>query len=160
MATLESIRALIVDDDPVVGRSIGRRMLREGYTISLAQTCRGARAAGPGFQVAVLDLDLPDGSGVDLAAELLRLGAVRGVVFYTGSLDGAVRDRALGFGPLVDKTSDLEHVIRAADRVPRGPSVSHFAAPRSRSSSSRLSRVRADASPVSADAASKRSSGG
>ena len=162
MATPDSTRALIVDDDPVVGRAIARRMLREGYTISLAQTCRGARAAGPGFQVAILDLDLPDGSGVDLADELLRLGAVRSVVFYTGSLDHALRERAIGFGALLDKASDLEEVVRAADRVPRVPTVSHFPAARmrGRSSRSRLSRVAADSAPHAEAATTKRSSRG
>jgi DNA-binding response OmpR family regulator len=57
MAVPEPTRALIVEDDPVVGRSIARRLLREGYTVSVAQTCRAARAAGSGFQVGVLDLE-------------------------------------------------------------------------------------------------------
>src|SRR5260221_13815559 len=106
MPTPEPTRALIVEDDPVVARSVARRLLREGYTVSLAQTCRAARAAGSGFQVAILDLDLPDGSGVDLADDLLRLGAVRGIVFYTGSLDTAQRERARLFGSIIDKAHD------------------------------------------------------
>lgn len=163
MATPEPARALIVDDDPVVARSIARRLLREGYTVSLAQTCRGARASGPGFQIAILDLDLPDGSGVDLADELLRLGAVRGVVFYTGSLDGALRERALSFGTVIDKARELEDVIHAAERFPTVPPISHFSpAPRARArhSGSRLSRIGADAdADASAEnAAPKRSS--
>ena len=160
MATSEPTRALIVDDDPVVARSIARRLLREGYTVSLAQTCRGARASGSGFQVAILDLDLPDGSGVDLADELLRLGAVRGVVFYTGSLDVALRDRALGFGTVIDKTRELEDVIRAADHFPSTPPISHFSpAPRPRArSSSRVTRLGSDAEPLSDNVASTRSS--
>jgi CheY-like chemotaxis protein len=160
MATPEPTRALIVDDDPVVARSIARRLLREGYSVSLAQTCRGARASGLGFQVAILDLDLPDGSGVDLADELLRLGAVRGIVFYTGSLDGALRDRALGFGTVVDKACELEEVIRAADQFPIAP-ISQFSPaprPRSRPASSRMSRVSTEAEPVAESVGSKRSS--
>jgi len=161
MVMAEPARALIVDDDPVVGRSIARRLLRQGYTVSLAQTCRGARASGAGFLVAILDLDLPDGSGVDLADELLRLGAIRGVVFYTGSLDEALRQRALGFGAVVDKGCELEEVIRAADNVPSAHPISHFSpAPRSRRSSSRLSRLTAESVPSSERVGSKRSSRG
>lgn len=160
MATSEPTRALIVDDDPVVARSIARRLLREGYTVSLAQTCRGARASGLGFQVAILDLDLPDGSGVDLADELLRLGAVRGIVFYTGSLDASLRDRALGFGALIDKTCELEEVIRAAEHLPSTGPISHFSpAPRPRARpSARFARLSAEAEPLSDNVASKRSS--
>jgi CheY-like chemotaxis protein len=160
MATSEPTRALIVDDDPVVARSIARRLLREGYSVSLAQTCRGARASGPGFQVAILDLDLPDGSGVDLADELLRLGAVRGVVFYTGSLDAGLRDRALGFGAVVDKTCELEEVIRAADHFPGSAPISQFspaARPRARQST-RVPRLGAEAEPLSDHVASTRGS--
>ncbi len=159
MATSEPTRALIVDDDPVVARAIARRLLREGHTVSLAQTCRGARASGPGFEVAILDLDLPDGSGVDLADELLRLGAVRGVVFYTGSLDAALRDRALGFGTVVDKTCELEEVIRAAERCPRTAPISHFSPasrPRARKSS-RVTRL-GDAGTLDENVASTRTS--
>ena len=143
MASPETLRALIVEDDPVVARSIARRLLREGYTVSLAQTCRAARAAGAGFQVAILDLDLPDGNGAELADELLRLGAVRGVVFYSGSLDVAQRTRASLFGPVIDKSSDLEEVVALLGPFPTAPPISHMApAPRGRTSSgARLTRV-------------------
>jgi CheY-like chemotaxis protein len=137
------MRALIVEDDPVVARSIARRLLREGYAVSLAQTCRAARAAGSGFHVAILDLDLPDGNGADLADELARLGAVRGVVFYTGSLDHAQRSRASLFGPVVDKASELDDVMQALGPFPTAPPISQMApAARPRTSSgARLTRV-------------------
>jgi len=145
MSPPEASRALIVEDDPVVARSIARRLLREGYTVSLAQTCRAARAAGSGFHVAVLDLDLPDGSGADLADELLRLGAVRHIVFYTGSLDSAQRERASLLGNLVDKASDVEEVIGALEPFPTAPPISQLSpAARARPSSSRFGRVSVD----------------
>jgi DNA-binding response OmpR family regulator len=141
------MRALIVEDDPVVARSIARRLLREGYTVSLAQTCRAARAAGTGFNIAILDLDLPDGGGADLADELLRLGAVRGIVFYTGSLDPAQRARANLFGNVIDKGRDLEELVQALEPFPTAPPISHMAPaarPRPRASGARLTRVTPD----------------
>lgn len=159
--TAEPIRALIVDDDPVVGRAIARRLLREGYTVSLAQSCRSARASGKGFHVAVLDLDLPDGNGADLADELLRLGAVRNVVFYTGSLDAAQRARAGCFGNLVDKARQVEEVVAALDPFPSAPPISHTApALRSRSAGSgaRLNRVTPEEEGAVESAASTSSS--
>jgi CheY-like chemotaxis protein len=142
----ESNRALIVEDDPVVARSIARRLLREGYSVSMAQTCRAARAAGTGFQVAVLDLDLPDGTGDALADDLLRLGAVRHIVFYTGSIDPQVRENASHFGTVIDKTEDVEQVVQALEPFPTAPPVSMMApAQRPRpGSSSRLSRAAGD----------------
>jgi CheY-like chemotaxis protein len=161
MTAAEPTRALIVEDDPVVARAIARHLLREGYTVSLAQTCRGARSSGKGFQVAVLDLDLPDGNGADLADELLRLGAVRSVVFYTGSLDSAQRERARRLGPIVDKARPLEEVVAAVEPFPSAPPISQLAlAVRTRSSGSgaRLTRVNPEEDGVAESVASTSSS--
>jgi CheY-like chemotaxis protein len=160
MTTAETTRALIVEDDPVVARSIARRLLREGYTVSLAGTCRAARAAGGGFHVAILDLDLPDGSGTDLADELLRLGVVRNIVFYTGSLDGARRDRAQLLGQVVDKAEDVEQLIALLEPFPTAPPISQMAPalrPRLRPSGAHLTRVTPDDEALSENVASTRS---
>ncbi len=147
MTTADPTRALIVEDDPVVARAIARRLLREGYSVSLAGSCRAARIAGSGFRVAVLDLDLPDGSGTDLADHLLRQGAVESVVFYSGSLDMAQRERAQLFGQLIDKTEDLEVVVEQLEPLPTRHPVSHIAPAmrgRTRSSSSLINRAEAE----------------
>jgi DNA-binding response OmpR family regulator len=142
MTSPEPTRALIVEDDPVVARSVARRLLREGYTVSLAQTCRAARAAGTGFQVAVLDIDLPDGGGADLADELLRQGAARQVVFYTGCTDQAQLQRARLLGAVVEKGHDIEQLVGALEPFATEPPISHLApAQRPRVSSARLTRV-------------------
>jgi ActR/RegA family two-component response regulator len=159
MTTSEPARALIVEDDPVVARSIARRLLREGYTVSLAQSCKAARDAGKGFRVAVLDLDLPDGSGTDLADYLLSHEAVQSIVFYTGSIDHHQRERATRLGSLIDKSSDLEDVVSALEPFPTAPPISQMApAPRAwaRASGSRLTRVLSDEESV-VDVASRSS---
>jgi DNA-binding response OmpR family regulator len=145
MTTPQPSRALIVEDDPVVARSVARRLLREGYTVSLAGTCRAARAAGAPFEVAVLDLDLPDGNGADLADALLDQGATRHVVFYTGSLDQAERERARSFGAVLDKSQSVDELVLLLEPLPTAPPVSQMApAPRPRLSGARLSRVGID----------------
>ncbi|HXK16278.1 MAG TPA: response regulator [Polyangiaceae bacterium] len=161
MVTPEPTRALIVEDDPVVARSIARRLLHLGYTVSLAQTCRAGRAAGLGFQVAVLDLDLPDGSGADLADELLRVGAVRNIVFYTGSLNVAERERAERFGAVIDKGRDLADLIAALEPFAAAPPISHSgpaARPRPRVSGARLTRVAPEDEAPSIESAASTSS--
>jgi DNA-binding response OmpR family regulator len=149
MTLFEPTRALIVDDDPVVARSIARRLIREGYTVSLAQTCRGARALGGGFHVAVLDLDLPDGNGTMLADDLLRYGAVRQVLFYTGSLDPAQRERAEQLGTVIDKACELDDVLAALEPSTTAPPISLLApAPRPRPSGFAARRDDADDAPT------------
>jgi CheY-like chemotaxis protein len=144
MTAREPLRTLIVEDDPVVARSIARRLLRDGYTVTLASSCRAARAAGKGFLSAVLDLDLPDGSGAELADAVLRDGAVQSVVFYTGSMDADLRTRAASYGPVIDKSDDLDEIVRALEPQRSVPPVSTFApAPRSRTTHARVSRLEA-----------------
>ena len=160
MSTPDPTRALIVEDDPVVARSIARQLLREGYTVSLASTCRAARATGAGFRVAILDLDLPDGSGAELAAELLELGSVQHVVFYTGSMDFKQRERAQALGSVVDKSSDVDDVVALLGPSPKAAPISHMAPamrPRPRASGARLSRV-SEAEAIAKIAATKRAS--
>jgi CheY-like chemotaxis protein len=161
MTTPEPTRALIVEDDPVVARSIARRLLREGYIVSLAGTCRAARAAGGGFHVGVLDLDLPDGSGAELADELLRLGAARNIVFYTGSTDHAQRERAQAFGRVINKTQDLDMLVGCIEPSRSDPPISEMApAQRSRPrlSGARLSRVTTEEEPAAESVVSNSSS--
>lgn len=159
MSPAEPRRALIVEDDPVVARSVARRLLREGYTVSLAQTCRAARAAGGDFDAAVFDLDLPDGNGADLALELLRLGALRALVFYTGSIDRQERERAARLGSVIDKGEALDEVVAALGPFPTAPPASQMAPaarPRGRSSNARLTRVAAEATSERATATRSR----
>lgn len=159
MTTPEQPRALIVEDDPVVARSVARRLLREGYIVSLAGTCRAARSAGADFHLALLDLDLPDGSGVDLAEELLGRRATRQVVFYTGSLDQQQRERARSFGALIEKSKSIEEVIAVLEPMPTAPPISQMApAPRPRQSSSRMVRVSGDEEVLPEGVAEVRSS--
>jgi len=160
MSVQETTRALIVEDDPVVARSVARRLLREGYTVSLAQSCRAARAAGAGFFIATLDLDLPDGNGAELASELLRLGSVQRVVFYTGSLDPVQRDRAATLGPVVDKTRDVAELVGALGPPSSAPasSVAPTQGRRARHPNARSSRSRVEEAPIDRNVAEIRSS--
>src|SRR5664280_1658611 len=72
--------ALVVDDHPLVRESIVARLramgAREVIEAASAHEARArARASGPG-NLAILDLGLPDGSGLDLLVELREAGSV------------------------------------------------------------------------------------
>ena len=76
--------ALVVDDHPLVResmvarlRAMGAREVIEAATVHEARA--RARASGPG-DLAILDLGLPDGSGLDLLVELRQAGWGRLVV--------------------------------------------------------------------------------
>ena len=93
--------------------------------------------------------------------QLLRLGAVRKVVFYTGSLDVGERERARLFGSVVDKGHDVEEVVEALEPFRTAPPASHTspaARPRPRASGARLSRVSPEDEVLTDSALSTRSS--
>jgi DNA-binding response OmpR family regulator len=64
-------RLLIVEDDPAIGRNLSRMLNAEGYDCQLVTTVAEARAVETAPDLAIMDLGLPDGDGLDLARELL-----------------------------------------------------------------------------------------
>ncbi|HEX8706094.1 MAG TPA: ATP-binding protein [Myxococcaceae bacterium] len=64
-------RVLVVDDNAAFLDNLQELLGDAGYEVSIADSCRVARErAQVGFDVALVDLRLPDGEGTELAAEL------------------------------------------------------------------------------------------
>ncbi|WP_296806095.1 response regulator [Thiocapsa sp.] len=65
-------RVLLVEDDRALGRMLTSTFEEHGVRALLARTCTAARtiAAAAGFDLALVDADLPDGDGVMLAEAL------------------------------------------------------------------------------------------
>jgi len=62
---------LIVDDEKLVGWSLRQRLEREGYQVDVAETGEKARAKfRSGFDLVLLDYQLPDADGLELLREL------------------------------------------------------------------------------------------
>lgn len=62
---------LIVEDDPAIGASLHRALGNAGYVCTLAPSVAVARTVAEQPDLALLDLGLPDGDGLDLAEELM-----------------------------------------------------------------------------------------
>ncbi len=103
---------LIVEDDPPTARAMVRHFSRIGFEVSLAPTVASALAVTGTFDVAVLDLLLPDGDGVDLAECLMRDGITDTIVFYTGTTDQRILvGRSAQFVPKQDGLETLGKVV-------------------------------------------------
>jgi DNA-binding NtrC family response regulator len=65
---------LVVDDDEVLGQILVRLLQRQGYRVALAASASQAIRLAAEMQpnLALVDLCLPDGSGVQLGKELRR----------------------------------------------------------------------------------------
>jgi DNA-binding response OmpR family regulator len=90
-------RVLIVEDDPRLSLINRRALESEGYEVEAASSIAGARRAlaGGAPDVILLDVKLPDGSGIDFCAEVRgRVGSY--IIFLTsvtsseGELEGLV----------------------------------------------------------------------
>ena len=104
------MRTLVLEDDPIIRRAVVRVLRKGGDEIVEACCCAEARAATD-CTLGVFDVDLPDGDGVELAQELLRVGQVKAVVFYTGR----PVIRAAHVGVVVTKGSDAAELRAALD---------------------------------------------
>jgi DNA-binding response OmpR family regulator len=104
-------RLLVVEDDVTVARALSRTLARAGFSVACARSCGAARALPQSFDAAILDLDLPDGNGVDLARTLMSSGKVPTVLFFTSCTDGALLARAARMGTVVMKALGSSPVL-------------------------------------------------
>lgn len=105
-------RLLLVEDYPPLAKVVAIGLQRLGHEVERAGNLERAKQfAGP-FDLAILDLELPDGDGVELAGFLFEKGTVAQVVFFTASRDAALRSAALEFGPIVEKDRGTEELSR------------------------------------------------
>jgi DNA-binding NarL/FixJ family response regulator len=124
------IRLLLVDDHPSFLRPLGFMLDREpGLTVvAVATTVAETRerlAEGIGVDVAVVDLDLPDGSGVDLIHDISTANPDVHVVVLSGTVDPQTRALAVAAGAsaVFSKAAEIAEVIDAARRLVAGESV-------------------------------------
>jgi DNA-binding NtrC family response regulator len=116
---------LLVDDEAVLARHLVTLLTHEGYEVHHAGTLAEAHrivGATP-VDAALLDLRLPDGSGLDLLSTLLNADPGLPVIMMTayGSVADAVQAIKTGAADYVQKPFEpdeicvkLEHALRAA----------------------------------------------
>ena len=109
---------LIVDDDAALRRALGDRVRFWEHAVEEAQDLASARAAlaRRGFDVVLLDLQLPDGSGLDLLAELK--GDVDVIMLTAhGSIESAVAAVRAGAAEFLAKPADFDLLHAGLKRV-------------------------------------------
>jgi len=120
-------RLLVVDDDETFGRVLGRALERRGFAVEIAtgfdEALSRATVAPPSF--AVVDLSLPDASGLALIPALRRLDAGVRIVVLTGyaSIATAVEAIKLGAVHYLAKPADADDVVASLGRVTGDPKI-------------------------------------
>ena len=110
---------LLVDDDPSVLRAIGDYFERIGYEVwrdgTGEQAMETYRRVRP--DVILLDLHLPDSSGLIVLERLRREGAAVILLTGQGDIETAVKAMQLGAENFLTKPVDMTHLAAAIARV-------------------------------------------
>ena len=91
---------IVVDNDLGMLRAIKRLLLQHDYEpirFSSAQAFK-SHADFEKAACVILDIDLPDGSGIDLREDLKAAGVSMPVIFITGNANPKVREAAVASG--------------------------------------------------------------
>ncbi len=121
MSTIETPRILLVDDDDGARRNLTLILEREGYEVEAVETGEEAlrKAEERFFNVALLDVMLPDRRGDDLLKPLGELRPDMALVVVTGyaSTETAVRALQEGATAYVTKPLDVDEVLDQVRKV-------------------------------------------
>src|SRR5438309_5992468 len=83
---MASKRVLIVDDEENIGRSLRMILEREGYAVNVCKTVAEFRRHPEAHRADayLLDMKLPDGSGIDLLKVVKQNGAPSPAIMISG----------------------------------------------------------------------------
>jgi two-component system, NtrC family, response regulator AtoC len=116
-----TVKILIVDDDRFIRMALGEALRSWGYQVVEAGTISEAKEvfAAEDVKVVLLDIELPDGSGLDLLKEIKEESPESLVIMVTGSIDvpntvAALRGGAHDFIGKPIKLEELRVTLRNA----------------------------------------------
>ena len=107
---------LVVDDETLFAEAVATRLRREGYACAVVGDLAQARAAlADPIDLMLLDVRLPDGSGLDFLAEAEGVPVVMMTAF--GDVDSAVAAMKGGAADYLRKPVDLDELAIVAART-------------------------------------------
>ncbi len=114
---------LLVEDDRSLGTTLKERLIKEGYTVVLADSCAVAQAAlrTEAFALMLVDVGLPDGDGFELVRSLGP--AAPAVIFLTAmsSAENRLAGFELGAVDYIPKPFHLKEILLRIERALQSP---------------------------------------
>lgn len=121
---------MVVEDDEKLARSMGRFLTQRGFRVRLAQSEAGAlELLENGLpDAAILDVRLPDGSGLDVLEHMRQAAPAVPAIVMTADDSLATRQRAEQLGVIafltkpvrpLDLLNILEQILRRASETMR-----------------------------------------
>lgn len=118
---MSSMHVLVLDDELVLREILGSIVSKAGYSVDLAATVKEAAAklARGDVDVALCDINLPDGNGIDLVRDSLASGIDTAFVMVTayGSVETAVHALRTGASDYIVKPVRNEELLHRLARI-------------------------------------------
>lgn len=119
---MQGQRILIIDDEASLRTALFRTLDRKGYQVITSATAKEAESisqSDKALDLAIVDLRLPDGDGIELMAKLRQLHPNIQVIILTGhgSIETAVEATRKGAFYFVTKPCNLEEIVTVVDRA-------------------------------------------
>ena len=117
MTTPDARTLLFVDDDEAFGSRMSRALEARGFAVThvttAAEAVRAARDDSP--ELAVVDLRLPDGHGLDVVRDLHAIDETTRIIVLTGygAIATAVESLRLGAADYLTKPIDAPQLVAA-----------------------------------------------
>ena len=108
---------LLVQASEMMAAAVRHVLASHGHRVVVAHSCREAESKCEQFDVGILDLRLPDGSGVHLAARLSGFGRLRSRIFYTDTRHGPLSQPRSVPGPILSHGAPIERLLAEVDNV-------------------------------------------
>jgi two-component system, OmpR family, alkaline phosphatase synthesis response regulator PhoP len=120
---MNGFNILLVEDEPGLVLTLSDLLSSEGYEVAHAGDCNSARLliSGGGFDALILDLMLPDGSGLDLLGELRTRGDSTPVLVLTArsTIPEKVAGLRLGADDYMSKPFDSMELLARVEAIIR-----------------------------------------
>ena len=113
---LEGLRILLIEDNPDTLRYVALLLRKRGHVVSTAQDFHTARdfATSAVFDLIISDIELPDGSGLEIIRELNQFRPTPAIALTGfGSVDDVMLCRDAGFAEHLTKPIDVRELDAA-----------------------------------------------
>ncbi|OAM53387.1 sigma-54-dependent Fis family transcriptional regulator [Methylovorus sp. MM2] len=123
----QQVRILLVEDEILFARAVSKRLQKAGYDCEHAESILDGRALARQFMpdIALLDMRLPDGNGLDLLAEFIAKGIAVIVMTAFGEVSDAVNAMKQGATDYLKKPVDLEELLLAIKKAEVSSKLKH-----------------------------------
>jgi DNA-binding NtrC family response regulator len=112
MRRVKPASILFVDDSAVVRIALKYRLLARGLeVVVLGSVAEAAGVRGSSFAAALLDIEIGDGYGPDLAVRLRKEAPALPIAFLTAGGTVEILAAAARLGPVFSKTSEVDEAV-------------------------------------------------